>query len=121
MKSNTNQNITRAKSMKKQPTSIEQAIKELKTIIEERDDQGFKYAKTREGMLMNWIYRWVDTVEKQQLVLDQKYIDSEYSDFIKHRLTESMLEDVSEAAVEYTTSQNALKASISVFRRKPRQ
>lgn len=107
--------------MKKQPTAIEQAIKELKTIVQERDDQGFKYSQTRENLLSDWLYRWVDTVEKQQLVLDQKYIDSEYTDFIKMKLTENMAEEISEAAVEYTTSQNALKASISVIRRRPRE
>lgn len=112
--------LAKKNTMKKQTSGIEQAVKELQEIIQIRDDKSFKYAKSREEQLLEWLYKWVETVDHQQLVLNPKHLDSEYTDLIKYKLTQNMLEDVSEAGVEYSTTQNSLKASISVFRRKPR-
>lgn len=108
-------------SMKKQTSGIEQAVKELQDIIQIRDDKGFKYAKSREEQLSDWLYRWVETVDAQQLVINPKHLDSEYTDLIKYRLTENMLEDVTEVGCQYNTTKNSMEASISVIRRKPRE
>lgn len=105
----------------RKPKEQMKALDELKEIMRIRDDKAFHSSKTREAELKEWIYRWIVEVDSSQLVMDSKYLTSEYEDTLKERLALNMLEKVTEECVAYSEAKNKISSEMLVFRRKPRK
>jgi len=97
------------------------ALEELQKIVKMKDEKAFKYSEIREKALKAWMYDWISEVEASQLVVNPKYITSEYDDILKEQLTKNVLEQVTEEAVEFTKSKNRIESKLAVIRKKPRE
>lgn len=97
------------------------ALVELEKLIKMKDDKAFKYSESREKALKAWMYDWISQVEASQLVVNPKYITSEFDDLLKEQLTKNVLEQVTEEAVEFTKSSNKIESKLAVVRKKPRE
>lgn len=97
------------------------AIEELQKIVKMKDEKAFKYSETREKALRAWLFDWISQVEASQLVVNPKYISSEYDDVLKEQLTKNVLEQVTEEAVEFIKSKNKIESKLAVIRKKPRE
>jgi hypothetical protein len=100
---------------------MKSALTELEKIIKMKDEKAFKYSENREKALKVWIFDWISQVEASQLVVNPKYISSEFDDVLKEQLTKNVLEQVTEEAVEFTKSANKISSKLIVIRKKPKE
>lgn len=94
------------------------AIKELYNILKEKDWTSFCPEKSRHELLDKWTEKWIVEAETSQDVLNFKYLSSEYTDAIKYKLTQDILEQVSEECTVYTTTDKKVSASLMTIRRR---
>lgn len=93
------------------------AIKELQTIIKEKDWTEFCPEKTRAELLEQWIAKWLIEVEQSQSVVDAKYLNSEQSDFVKYRMGQVLGEALTEECVHFSTNARKISATMVGLRR----
>lgn len=94
------------------------AIKELYEIIKKKDWTEFCPEKDREVLLNAWVAKWLTTVEADQLIMDKKFLTSEYSDVIKERLAQNLAESLTEECVSFTIKDRKIEANLIGLRRK---
>jgi hypothetical protein len=97
------------------------AIRELYEIIKKEDWTSFCPEKDRRELLEKWEARWVSSVEAEQLVMDKKYLTSEFSDMVKERLAQNLAEGLTEECVHFTITDKKVKAQLVGLRRKEKQ
>lgn len=93
------------------------ALKELYTLLQERDWTEFCPEKNRKDLLDKWVEKWIIEVEQSQLVVNPKYLNSEQSDFVKYRMGQVLGEALTEDCVNYKTEDKRITASMVGFRR----
>jgi hypothetical protein len=94
------------------------ALKELYEIIKKEDWTSFCPEKTRAELLEKWEQKWITSVESEQLVMDKKYLTSEFSDMVKERLAQNLAESLAEECVTFTITDRKVKAQLFGIRRK---
>jgi hypothetical protein len=94
------------------------ALEQLYDIIKKEDWSTFCPEKTRKEFLDKWCKAWIVDVEFEQMVVDTKYLTSEYNDAIKYKLAQSIAEDLSENCTEYTVEDKKIGAKVCAFRRR---
>jgi hypothetical protein len=94
------------------------AIAELYDIIKKEDWTSFCPEKTRATLLEKWEQKWIASVEADQLVMDKKYLTSEFSDMVKERLSQNLAELLAEECVTFTITDRKVKAQLFGIRRK---
>jgi hypothetical protein len=53
-------------------------------------------------------------------VLNQKYLSSDFEDFLKEHVGKKLVEQAMEEAIEITSDKNRIKGKMSCLRRKPK-
>lgn len=91
------------------------------TIIEMRDDKQWKYSESRKRAINKWLDTWLAEIEVSQLVMNTKYMTSEFQDVIKEQLARNCQEQLAEEVIEYTTTSNKVQSKMLALRKKPRQ
>ena len=99
---------------------MEKCIKELVEIVSQKDEKVFKYADHRIKQIHQWIDRWIAEVESSQLIMNSKYMTSEFEDTIKEQLARNCQERLAEEVVEYTKSANKMQSKMLALRKKPK-
>lgn len=99
---------------------MDKCIKELKAIIEIKDDPQWQYSKSRNKALNQWLDKWLAEIEVSQLVMNTKYMTSEFQDVIKEQLARNCQEQLAEEVIEYTTTNNKVQSKMLALRKKPR-
>jgi hypothetical protein len=94
------------------------ALKELYNILKERDWTEFCPEKIRSDKLDLWVEKWIVEVEQSQLVVDEKYLDSEHLDLVKYKLGQNLGEALAEECVTYKKEQKKISANLIGLRRK---
>ena len=72
------------------------ALDELFELIKTPDYTAYFPDKDRREKLNEWVARWICEEEAEQLVMDKKFLDSEFMDVIKYRLIENLAEKLIE-------------------------
>jgi hypothetical protein len=96
------------------------ALKELRKIIQMPDQKHWNYVEMRERALEEWINAWIIQLDYEQSVLDQRYLNSEFEDFLKEHIGNKLTDQAMESAVDITTEKTRIKGSLTCVRRKPR-
>jgi hypothetical protein len=97
------------------------AIKELYEIIKKEDWTSFCPERDRQALLEKWEQKWLTSVDAEQLVMDKKYLTSEFSDMVKERLAQNLAESLTEECVQFTITDRKVKAQLFGLRRKEKQ
>ena len=85
------------------------AVKELKELFPENPE-----------VIDAWVNKWFVEISKTQSVINKKYIDSPYEDFIIESIAHNMIDRMIEKMLEYDVDKNSYTASlIGLRRRKP--
>lgn len=93
------------------------ALDELRKIMQLEDWTSFCPEKNREEALAKWIEKWVVEVERSQLVVDPKYLDSESMDFVKYRMGQVLGEALTEDCVTFKTEARKVSGHLLGIRR----
>lgn len=99
---------------------MKEALKELRKIIQMPDQKHWNYVEMRQRALEDWIDSWIIQLEYEQSVLDQRYLSSEFEDFLKEHIGSKLTDQAMEGAVDITTEKTRIKGSLTCLRRKPR-
>lgn len=99
---------------------MKEALKELRKIIQMPDQKHWNYVEMRERALEEWIDNWIIQLEYEQSVLDQKYLNSEFEDFLKEYIGSKLTDQAMEDAVEITSEKTKIKGKLTCLKRKPR-
>ena len=99
---------------------MKEALKELRKIIQMPDQKHWNYVEMRQRALEDWIDSWIIQLEYEQSVLDQRYLNSEFEDFLKEHIGSKLTDQAMEGAVDITTEKTRIKGSLTCLRRKPR-
>jgi hypothetical protein len=84
------------------------------------DQKHWNYVEMRERAFEEWVYRWVIELDHEQAVLDQRYLGTEFEDFLKEHIGKKLTDQAMEDAVEITKEKTKIKGNITCLRRKPR-
>jgi hypothetical protein len=84
------------------------AFKEILGLFPESDHE----------VLEKWIDKWFILLEKNQSVVNKKFINSPYDDFIKTQVAHNLVDKLIEKMVEYKTDENSYTASLIGLRRR---
>lgn len=101
--------------------SFDKAIKELREVIKMPDQKHWNYVEMRERAMEEWIYRWFTSLEREQLVINQKNMTSEYEDYLKERMFYEMLDQIMEENSVITKKNNSLIGELVCLRRIPKE
>jgi hypothetical protein len=93
------------------------AIKELYKILKIEDYTSYCPEFKREQELDKWVSRWLIEKETSQLVMNKKYLTSEFSDIIKTKMAENLAIELVEDCVKFKTEDRKIAATILSFRR----
>jgi hypothetical protein len=96
------------------------AIKELYEIIKKEDWTSFCPEKNRAELLEKWEQKWLANVDSTQLIMDKKYLTSDYSDMIKEKMAQNLAEQLTEECVQFNITDRSIKAQMLGIRRKER-
>lgn len=99
---------------------MKEALKELRKIIQMPDQKHWNCTEMRERALEEWIHNWFIELEYEQSVLNQKYLSSDFEDFLKEHVGKKLVEQAMEEAVEITSDKSKIKGKITCLRRKPK-
>lgn len=100
--------------------SFDKAIKELHEVIKMPDQKHWNYVEMRERAMYDWIERWFTTLEREQLVMNQKKMPSEYEDYLKERMFHEMLDQIMEENSVITKENNKIVGELVCLRRIPK-
>lgn len=99
---------------------MKEALKELRKIAQMPDQKHWNCTEMRERALEEWIHNWFIELEYEQSVLNQKYLSSDFEDFLKEHVGKKLVEQAMEEAIEITSDKNRIKGKMSCLRRKPK-
>ena len=99
---------------------MKEALKQVRKIIQMPDQKHWNYVEMRERALEEWINTWIIQLNYEQSVLDQKYLNVEFEDFLKEHIGNKLTDQAMESAVEITKEKTKIKGSLTCIRRKPR-
>lgn len=99
---------------------MKEALKQLRKIIQMPDQKHWNYVEMRERALEEWINTWIIQLNYEQSVLDQKYLNIEFEDFLKEHIGSKLTDQAMESAVEITKEKTKIKGSLTCIRRKPK-
>jgi hypothetical protein len=99
---------------------MKEALKELRKIAQMPDQKHWNCTEMRERALEEWIHNWFVELEYEQSVLNQKYLSSDFEDFLKEHVGKKLVEQAMEEAIEITSDKNRIKGKMSCLRRKPK-
>ena len=68
--------------------------------------------------LEDWWDRWIVEVETSQIVINTKFLTSEYSDAIKFNLTKNVLDQAAEECIDFDLKEKRVTANFIALRRK---
>jgi hypothetical protein len=74
----------------------------------------------RERALEEWIDNWIIQLEYEQSVLDQRYLGTEFEDFLKEHIGNKLTDQAMESSVEITKEKTKIKGKLTCLKRKPR-
>lgn len=97
---------------------MKEALKELRAIIRMRDQAHWKPTEIREYALEDWIYRWLETIEYEQCVINEKYLNSEFQDFIKEHIAKKLSEEQLVDCIDFDTKKSIIKGQVTSIRRR---
>lgn len=100
---------------------MRKALEDLRKIIEIPDQKHWNYVEMRQSALEDWIKTWIIEIEYEQSVLNQRYLSSDFEDFLKEHIGKSLVEQVLEDAVEITKKNTMLKGNLVCLRRKAKK
>jgi benzoyl-CoA reductase/2-hydroxyglutaryl-CoA dehydratase subunit BcrC/BadD/HgdB len=72
----------------------------------------------RERALEDWIEKWIIQLEYEQSVLNPRYLDIEFQDFLKEHIGKKLTDQAMEDAVEISTEKTKIKGNLICLRRK---
>jgi hypothetical protein len=99
---------------------MKEALKELRKIAQMTDQKHWNCTEMRERALEEWISNWFIELEYEQSVLNQKYLSSDFEDFLKEHVGKKLVEQAMEEAIEITSDKSKIKGRVVCLRRKPK-
>jgi hypothetical protein len=99
---------------------MKEALKELRKIAQMTDQKHWNCTEMRESAMEEWIYKWIIQLEYEQSVLNQKYLSSDFEDFLKEHVGKKLAEQAMDEVIEVTSKKNQLIGNMVCLRRKPR-
>jgi hypothetical protein len=99
---------------------MKEALKELRKIAQMPDQKHWNCTEMRERALEEWIEKWIIELTYEQSVLNQRYLSSDFQDFLKEHIGEKLSEQAMEEAIEITSEEVKLKGKMVCIRRKPK-
>jgi len=100
---------------------MDKALKELRKIVQMPDQKHWNCTEMRERALEEWIEKWFVTLFYEQSVLNERYLSSDFEDFLKEHIGKKLVEQAMEDAVEITKEKNKLKGKMTCLRRKAKE
>jgi hypothetical protein len=97
---------------------MKDALKALRRIAQMTDQKHWNCTEMRERALEEWISDWFIELEYEQSVLNQKYLSSDFEDFLKEHVGKKLVEKAMEDAIEITSDKSKIKGSVVCLRRK---
>ena len=97
---------------------MKDALKALRKIAQMTDQKHWNCTEMRERALEEWISDWFIELEYEQSVLNQKYLSSDFEDFLKEHVGKKLVEKAMEDAIEITSDKSKIKGSVVCLRRK---
>lgn len=97
------------------------ALKELRNIIKMRDQKHWDATKIREHALEEWIEKWVTNLDDELTVLNEKFMTSDFEDFLKEQIGRKLTEAAMEDAITIKKEKNKFKGSLTCIRRIPKK
>jgi hypothetical protein len=97
---------------------MKEALKELRKIAQMPDQKHWNCTEMRERALEDWIEKWIIQLEYEQSVLNPRYLDVEFQDFLKEHIGKKLTDQAMEDAVEISTEKTKIKGSLICLRRK---
>lgn len=95
------------------------ALLELYELIKTPDHTDYFPDKNRKELLDKWISRWVCEEESAQLVMDKKYLSSDFFDTIKYRLMQDLADKlIEENCGEFQVEERKVTAKLWGLKRK---
>ena len=91
-------------------TSIQGGVNELSYIMQIED------LRDREHKFILWQEKWIVAVETTQLVIDRRYLTSEFEDELKYAMATKIAEELLEECITLRTHDNEITVSIVAFR-----
>jgi hypothetical protein len=98
---------------------MKDALKELRKIAQMTDQKHWNCTEMRERAMEDWIERWLVTFEYEQAVLNQRYLTSDFEDFLKEHVGKKLSVQALEESIEITTSNTTIKGKLSCLRKRP--
>jgi hypothetical protein len=97
---------------------MKEALKELRKIAQMPDQKHWNCTEMRERALEDWIEKWIIQLEYEQSVLNPRYLDIEFQDFLKEHIGKKLTDQAMEDAVEISTEKTKIKGNLICLRRK---
>lgn len=97
---------------------MKEALKELRKIAQMPDQKHWNCTEMRERALEDWIDKWIIQLEYEQSVLNPRYLDIEFQDFLKEHIGKKLTDQAMEDAVEISTEKTKIKGNLICLRRK---
>jgi len=100
---------------------MKEALKELRNIVKTPDQKHWEATKMREYALEEWIEKWIVHLEEELTVLNEKFMTSDFEDFLKEQVAKKLAESAMEDAVIIKKDKNKIKGSLTCIRRLPKK
>jgi len=97
---------------------MKDALQALRKIAQMTDQKHWNCTEMRERALEEWISDWFIELEYEQSVLNQKYLSSDFEDFLKEHVGKKLVEKAMEDAIEITSDNSKIKGRVVCLRRK---
>ena len=91
---------------------MKDALKELRKIAQMTDQKHWNCTEMRERALEEWISDWFIELEYEQSVLNQKYLSSDFEDFLKEHVGKKLVEKAMEDAIEITSDNSKINGRV---------
>jgi hypothetical protein len=98
---------------------MKEALKQLRNIAQMPDQKHWNCTEMRERAMEEWIEKWIVAFEYEQSVLNQKYLTSDFEDFLKEHVGKKLSEQALEDSIEITTSNTTIKGKLTCLRKRP--
>lgn len=100
---------------------MKKSLDELRKIAKMKDQKHWNATEMRERALEEWIYKWIEEISCEQLVLNQKHMDLEFQDFIKEHVAKKISEQQLESCIDFNKRDNSIIGHVVCLRRKERE
>jgi hypothetical protein len=99
---------------------MKEALKELRKIVATPDQKYWKPTEMRERALEDWVDKWIVVFEEEQMVLNQRFMTSDFEDFLKEQIGKKLSEKALEESIEIEKEKNKIRGKMVCFRKIPR-